>query len=76
MNYILFWIGVNKSTLEEVGFKLLLREKRELPEFENNQTANETIHLMISVEKESQFIVIKSENGGKLNSCAQTLPND
>lgn len=55
MNYILSWIVVNKSriqTLPRTGFKPLLREKMELPAFENKQTTNESIHLMTTMEND------------------------
>lgn len=53
MNYILAWIGVNKGRighLPRIGFKLFLREKRELPVFESNQTTGRSIHVMTAME--------------------------
>lgn len=40
--------------------------KREKPVFENEQTANESIHLMTAMENGviSQFIIPKNENRG------------
>lgn len=69
MNYIFSWIVVNKrrrQNFRRSGFKPLLREKRELPVFENKPTTNESIHLMTAMENGiiSQFIVTKNENRG------------
>lgn len=72
MNYILSWIVVNKSGIQNplrTSFKPLLREKRKLPVFENMQTTNESSHLMTAMENGviSQFIVMKNESKGSFN---------
>lgn len=72
MNYILSWIVVNKSEIQNPlrrGFKPLLREKRKLPVLENTQTTNESSHLMTAMENGvvSQFIVMKDESRGSFN---------